>query len=62
MAILRKTATSARGAGELMGRTADSGTTIHLRLEPAAASELRNDGCQVVWVDGLWHVDLKPSQ
>ena len=28
----------------------------------AAPHEPGNDGCQVVRVDGLWHVDLKPSQ
>jgi hypothetical protein len=30
--------------------------------QPAAAREPGNDGCQVVRVDGLWHVDLEPSQ
>lgn len=30
--------------------------------EPAAPREPGNDRCQVVWVDGLWHVDLEPSQ
>ena len=34
---------------------------IHLKLA-AAPREPGNDGCQVVRVDGLWHVDLKPSQ
>jgi hypothetical protein len=28
----------------------------------AAPREPGNDGCQVVRVDELWHVDLKPSQ
>jgi hypothetical protein len=34
---------------------------IHLKLA-AVPREPGNDGCQVVRVDGLWHVDLKPSQ
>ena len=34
---------------------------IHLKLAPAPRKP-GDDGCQVVRVDGLWHVDLKPSQ
>jgi hypothetical protein len=34
---------------------------IHLTLATAPRKP-GDDGCQVVRVDGFWHVDLKPSQ
>jgi hypothetical protein len=34
---------------------------IHLTLATAPRKP-GDDGCQVVWLDGLWHMDLKPSQ
>jgi hypothetical protein len=39
----------------------DMSRRVVLKLA-AAPREPGNDGCQVVRIDGLWHVDLKPSQ